>query len=75
MVKVSVVKQSNYPVGTAKIKKKLAGFLIKSGIVSDAEVSVVLVGEKKMMEVVNKYMLLFPGMSSSFFRLSGTFLS
>lgn len=56
MVKVSVVKQSNYPVGTAKIKKKLVGFLVKSGIVSDAEVSVVLVGEKKMMEVVNKYM-------------------
>lgn len=56
MVKVSVVKQSNYPVGTAKIKKKLAGFLVKNGIVSDAEVSVALVGEKKMLEVVNKYL-------------------
>lgn len=56
MVKVSVVKQSNYPVGTAMIKKKLADFLVKNGIVSDAEVSVALVGEKKMTEVVSKYM-------------------
>lgn len=56
MVKVSVVKQSNYPVGAAKIKRKLADFLGKKGIVSDAEVSVAIVGDKKMMDVGRKYL-------------------
>lgn len=56
MVKVSVTKQSNYPVGTAVLKKKLADFLVKSGIVSEAEVSVAIVGEKKMLEVGNTYL-------------------
>lgn len=56
MVKVSVTKQSNYPVGTAKIKNRLAIFLKNQGIVSDAEVSVAIVGEKKMMEVGRKYL-------------------
>lgn len=56
MVKVFVTKQSNYPVAAAPIKKKLAEFLGKNGIVSDAEVSVAIVGEKKMMDVGNKYL-------------------
>ena len=56
MVKVSVTKQSNYPVGTAKIKNRLAAFLKNQGIVSDAEVSVAIVGEKKMTEFVKKYL-------------------
>jgi probable rRNA maturation factor len=56
MVKVSVTKQSNYPVGVAVIKKKLAAFLLKQGIVSDAEVSVALVGEKKMLELGKQYL-------------------
>ncbi len=56
MVKVSVTKQSNYPVKATEIKKKLAGFFVKSGIVSDAEVSVAIVGEKKMLEVGKKYL-------------------
>lgn len=55
MVKVSVVKQSNYPVGAAKIKKKLANFLVGQGIVSDAEVSIAIVGEKKMIDIQKKY--------------------
>lgn len=55
MIKVSVTKQSNYPVGATVIKKKLADFLGKKGIVSDAEVSVAIVGEKKMIELGNKY--------------------
>jgi len=55
MIRVSVTKQSNYPVSSAPIKKKLADFLAKSGIVSDAEVSVAIVGEAKMMEV-GKYL-------------------
>ncbi len=56
MVKVFVTKQSNYPVSTPKIKKRLAIFLEKQGIVSNAEVSVVLVGEAKMIEIDKKYL-------------------
>lgn len=56
MIKVSVTKQSNYPVNSTVIKKRLSLFLQKQGIVSTAEVSVAIVGEKKMMEIGNKYL-------------------
>lgn len=56
MIKVSITKQSNYPVKSTVIKKKLAEFLAKSGIVSNAEVSVAIVGEAKMMELGKKYL-------------------
>ena len=56
MIKVSVTKQSNYPVKVSVIKKKLAGFLAKNGIVSDAEVNVAIIGEKKMLEIGGKYL-------------------
>jgi probable rRNA maturation factor len=56
MIKVSVSKQSNYPVGAAVIKKRLSTFLEKQGIVSPAEVSVAIVGESKMTEIGNKYL-------------------
>ncbi|MFH1863345.1 MAG: rRNA maturation RNase YbeY [bacterium] len=56
MIKVDVVKQSNYPVSSTNIKKALRELLIKQGIVSDAEVSVAIVGEKKMLEVGRKYL-------------------
>jgi len=56
MTKVSVTKQSNYPVNVLVIKKKLAEFLAKNGIVSDAEVIVAIVGEKKMLEIGSKYL-------------------
>lgn len=56
MVNVSITKQSNYPVKTAPIKKKIAAFFAKNGIVSDAEVSIAIVGEKKMMEIGQKYL-------------------
>ena len=56
MVKVSFSKQSNYAVSAAPIKKKLANFFVKMGIVSDAEVSVAIVGEKRMMELGRKYL-------------------
>lgn len=56
MIHVSVTKQSNYPVGASAIKKKLAGFLVKKGIVSDAEVSVAIVGEAKMLDTGKKYL-------------------
>jgi probable rRNA maturation factor len=56
MIKVSVTKQSNYPVKVSVLKKKLAEFLANNGIVSDAEVSVALVSEKKMMQLGQKYL-------------------
>ena len=56
MVKVQIKKQSNYPVKTPIIKKKLADFLTKNGIVSDADVSVAIVGKDKMMEIGNRYL-------------------
>lgn len=56
MIKVSVNKQSNYPVSSTLIKKRLSLFLQKQGIVSEAEVSVAIVGEKKMMEIGNKFL-------------------
>jgi rRNA maturation RNase YbeY len=56
MVKVFVTKQSNYPVEAMPIKKKLANFFTGKGIVSDAEVSVAIVGEKRMMELGGKYL-------------------
>jgi|SRR3972149_8506520 len=56
MIRVDVTKQSNYPVSAARIKKKLADFFEKRGIVSDAEVSVAIVGEKKMLSISKKYL-------------------
>ncbi len=56
MIKVLISKQSNYPVKVAPIKKKLAGFLVKNGIVSEAEVNVAIVGESKMVEIGKKYL-------------------
>jgi len=56
MIKVLVKKQSNYPVKVPVIKKKLAKFLAGKGIVSDAEVSIAIVGESKMMEIGKKYL-------------------
>lgn len=56
MIKVFVSKQSNYPVKVAIVKKKLAEFLGKSGIVSDADVSIAIVGEAKMLEIGKKYL-------------------
>jgi rRNA maturation RNase YbeY len=55
MIKVLITKQSGYPINTPSIKKKLADFFTKNGIVSDAEVNVAIVGEKKMMEA-GKYL-------------------
>jgi probable rRNA maturation factor len=56
MIRVLVTKQANYPVKVTDIKKNLAVFLAKNGIVSDAEVSIAIVGEKKMLEVGAKYL-------------------
>lgn len=56
MIKVYVKKQSNYPVKAIDLKKKLSEFFKKQGIVSDAFVSVALIGEKKMHDLSKKYL-------------------
>ena len=56
MISVLVSKEANYPVSSAKIKTFLKDFFTKNGIVSDAEVSVAIVGEKEMFEVGRKYL-------------------
>lgn len=56
MIRVLVTKQSNYPVKVTEIKKKLADFLAKNGIVSNAEVSIAIIGEAKMLEIGKKYL-------------------
>lgn len=56
MIKVSVKKQSNYPVSSVEIKRNLRKLLEKSGIVSDCEVSVALVSEKKMLDLSRQYL-------------------
>jgi rRNA maturation RNase YbeY len=56
MIKVYVTKLSSYPVSTPRIKKSVRDFLKGKGIVSDAEISVALVGNKKMLELSKKYL-------------------
>lgn len=56
MVKVSVSKQSNYPVSVPRIKSGLKQFFMNGGITSNAEVSVAIVGEQKMLEIGKKYL-------------------
>ncbi|SRR3989344_7870210 len=55
MIRVFVKKQNNYPVKTTKIKKTLQLFFEKEGIVSEAYVSVAIVGETKMLALAKKY--------------------
>ena len=56
MIKVYVIKQSNFAVSTPKIKKAVSDLLTKEGIVSNADVSVSIVGEKKMISLAKKYL-------------------
>ena len=56
MIKVYVKKISNYPVSGPRVKKTLSEFLTKNGIVSDADVTVSFVGEKKMIDLAKKYL-------------------
>ena len=56
MIKVNVSKQSNFPIKSSLIKKRLKDFLTKEGIVSDCVVSVAIVGEAKMFEVGRKHL-------------------
>lgn len=55
MIKVLVKKQGNYPVKTPVVKKALQKFFADEGVVSDAFVSVAIVGETKMLSLAKKY--------------------
>ncbi len=55
MIHINVVKQSNYPVSSVKLKKFLQNFFKEKGIVSDAEATVSLVGEAKMKSLGKRY--------------------
>ncbi len=56
MIKVLVKKEGNYPVKAKTIRGFLQKCLQKGGIVSDAEVSVAVVGEKKMLDLGKKFL-------------------
>lgn len=56
MIKVIITKQGNYSLNSSAIKKKLADFFSKNGIVSEASVSIAIVGEKKMTDIGNRYL-------------------
>jgi rRNA maturation RNase YbeY len=56
MITISITKQSNYPVDSRRLQKVLANFFAKKGIVSDAEASVAIVGEKKMLAISKRYL-------------------
>ncbi len=56
MIKVYVKKQTNYPLKAKDIKKNIASFFKERGIVSDAVVSIALVGENKMLDIGKKYL-------------------
>ena len=56
MIKVYVTKQGNFAVSTPKIKIALTILLQKEGIVSDADVSVSIVGKVKMLSLAKKYL-------------------
>lgn len=56
MIKVYVKKQSNYPVDVYKLKSEIKIFLKKKGIVSDSQLTIAIVGEKKMKDLSQKYL-------------------
>lgn len=56
MIKVHVKKQSNYPISSPYLKKIVRDFLTKNGIVSNAEVSLAIVGEAEMLDLGKKYL-------------------
>lgn len=56
MIKVDITKQSNYPVANSKLKTGLRSYLEGKGVVSEAQVSVALVGVAKMKNIAKRYL-------------------
>lgn len=55
MVKVLIFVESRYRVNRKRIRKAVEGVLSREGISSTAEVSVAIVGDRKMRELSRKY--------------------
>jgi len=55
MHKVPIFVESRYKVNRRKIKEKVLQVLTENGIVSPAEVSIAIVGDRKMRELNKKY--------------------
>jgi rRNA maturation RNase YbeY len=56
MISIFVKKQPSHLVSESNIKRYLTTLLKESGIVSNTEVSVALVSEKKMLDISRKYL-------------------
>jgi rRNA maturation RNase YbeY len=55
MIKVDIYKQTNYPVPTRRIKEIVKKTLESNGLTSDFEVSLAIVGDRKMQEITRSY--------------------
>ena len=55
MVKILLFSESRYPVNRRAIRGEVVDLLSKKGIVSDVEVSIAIVGDRKMRELSKKY--------------------
>lgn len=55
MISIFITRQSRYPIDTKALKKKLKEFLAEHGV-TEAEVSLALVGERKMRDLGEKYL-------------------
>ncbi len=56
MIKINIKKQSNYPISSLNLKRKLTEFLTQKGLVSDTVVDVAIVGEKAMLNLAKEYL-------------------
>lgn len=56
MIKVYIKKRGNFPISTLKLKKAISEFFISQGIVSDADVNVLIVGKKQMDSLGKKFL-------------------
>lgn len=56
MISISVKKQSNHIISISDIERYLTTLLKRRGIVSNTEVSIALVSEKKMLDISRKYL-------------------
>lgn len=55
MLRIFVTRQSRYPANTKTLKTKVLGVLKEHGV-QDAEVSIALVGERKMRELAKRHL-------------------
>lgn len=56
MIRVNIKKQGNFPVSSIKIKKSLTELFLGEGIVSNADINVLIVGKSQMDKLGKKYL-------------------